>query len=614
MSMPIDGLVSGLDTTSIVKQLMDLERRPRNQIARLADTAKIALESLKSIQASAAKIKDAAAPLQRATGWNARVATSSDSTVASVSVTPLASVGALSFAVDALARGHGLVTANNVPGTTTVVAGPSITITQGSTVTSLAVGSGSLADVAATINSARLGLRAATVNTGTGYRLQIDSSATGDSSAFSVAGLDPLTGGLVVTNQGADAQLTFGTGPGAYSVSSASNTFSGIIPGVSVVARAVSASPVVIEVSADAAGLADKVSALVDAVNATLSEIAARTAYDPATKTAASLTGNSAVRRLGQSLNQAVIEAVSQSALKAPGLAGVSTDRTGKITFDRAKFLDAYQADPTAVSRLFVQGASSTGSAVFAGATDDTRAGTAVVSVTSLATAGSALGAPPSFGPGSTPLVVRRGTTSIPVDLTTATTIADVRLAIQTAVDGAGLGIAATVDTGQIRLTATSVGSGPSFEVAWDGTGFTAAAGSDVVGTINGVLAPGSGNNLMATVANPGLVGLAIQTDGLNVGPAGTIDYQPGLAQRLTQVLAEATAPVGGYLVSAGTNRQTRIDSLNLTITAYDRRLEQREKLLKAQYSALEVALGRLRSQSSWLSAQLGGANANSNS
>jgi len=292
----------------------------------------------------------------------------------------------------------------------------------------------------------------------------------------------------------------------------------------------------------------------------------------------------------------------------------VSTDRNGKITFDRAKFLDAYQADPTAVSRLFVQGASSTGSAVFAGATDDTRAGTAVVSVTSLATAGSALGAPPSFGPGSTPLVVRRGTTSIPVDLTTATTIADVRLAIQTAVDGAGLGIAATVDTGQIRLTATSVGSGPSFEVAWDGAGFNAAAGSDVVGTINGVLAPGSGNNLMATVANPGLVGLAIQTDGLNVGPAGTIDYQPGLAQRLTQVLADATAPVSGYLVSAGTNRQTRIDALNLTITAYDRRLEQREKLLKAQYSALEVALGRLRSQSSWLSAQLGGANANSNS
>ncbi len=612
--MPIDGLVSGLDTTSIVKQLMDLERQPRNQMARLADTAKTALESLKSIEASAAKIKDVAAPLQRAAGWNARVATSSDPTVASVTATPIASVGALSFTVDALARGHGLATATNVLGTDTVVAGPSITITQGSTVTNLSVGGGTLAEVAAAINSSRLGLRAATVNTGSGYRLQVDSASTGVNSAFSLDGLAPATGGTAITSQGADARLTFGSGPGAYSVSSASNTFSSIIPGVTAVARALSTSPVVIEVSPDAAGLADKVSALVDAVNATLTEIAARTAYDPATKTAASLTGNSAVRRLGQSLNLAVVEAVSQSALRAPGLAGVSTDRNGKITFDRAKFLNAYQADPTAVSRLFVQGANSTGSAVFAGATDETRAGTAVVSVASLATAGSALGAPPSFGPGSTPLVVRRGTISLPVDLAGATTTEGVRLAIQTAVDGAGLGISATIESGQIRMTAASVGSAPSFEVAWNGTSFNAAAGTDVVGTINGVLATGAGNNLMATSANPGLVGLAIQTDGTTVGPAGTIDYQPGLAQRLTQVLADATAPVSGYLVSAGTNRQARIDSLNTTIAAYDRRLAQREKVLKAQYSALEVTLGRLRSQSNWLSAQLAGANANSSS
>ena len=610
--MPIDGLVSGLDTTTIVKQLMDLERVPRNQMAKQADTAKTALESLKSIEAKAARIKDAAAPLQRVTGWDARVATTSDPTIATVTTTSLATVTAFSFTVDALAHGHGVATVNNVATPATIAAGSSVTITQGSKITTVAVGGGTLAEVASAISSAGLGLRAATVNTGTGYRLQIDSTATGVGSEFTVDGLDVSTGGVAVTSQGADARLTFGSGPGAYSVASSSNTFASIVPGVTIVARAVSSTPVLIDVSADSAGIADKVSALVDAVNATLTEIAARTAYDPATKKSASLTGNSAVRRLAQSLNQAVVSTVSQSALSAPGLAGVSTDRNGKITFDRARFLDAYQKDPAAVRRLFVQGATSTGSVSFVGATDDTRAGSASVSVTSVATAGTIDGAPAAWGAGATtPIVVRRGLSSVSVDLSPTSTVDDARTALAAAIDGAGLGIDVTVVSGQLRLTATSAGSATSFEVAWDGTSFNAAPGADVVGTINGVLAAGAGHNLLAAGTTPGVPGLTIQTDGVTVGPAGTLDYQPGLAQRLTQVLADATASSTGYLSSSEKSRQTRIDSLNTTIEAYDRRLIQREAALKKQYAALEVALGKLRNQSNFLASQITSTTAN---
>ena len=603
--MPIDGLVSGLDTTTIIKQLMDLERVPRDQMDARRTSAATALSSLKSIESSLAKITDAATPLQRVAGWDARVATTSDPAIATVTATSVAAVGALSFTVDHLARGHGLTTLTNVLTTDTVVAGPSVTVTRGSTTTSVAVGGGTLAEVATAINAAGLGLRAATVNTGSGYRLQIDSTTTGASSQFTVDGLAPATGGLAVTNQGADAQLTFGTGPGAYSITSSSNTFSSIIPGVTVVARALSSTPVLIDVSPDAGGLADKVSALADAVNATLSEIAARTAYDPTSKQAASLTGDSAVRRLAQALNRAVVSTVSQSALSAPGLAGVSTDRYGKITFDRTKFLDAYQKDPAAVRRLFVQGATATGGVSFVGATNDTQAGTATVSVISLATSGSIDGTPAAWSAGvTTPIVVRRGGNSVSVDISAATTVEDARTALASALDGAAFGVDVTVVGGQLRLTSASPGSASSFEVAWDGTSFNAAPGTDVVGEINGVLAAGAGRNLLAASTTPGVPGLTIQTDGVTTGPAGTIEYQPGLAQRLGQVLADATASSNGYLSAAEANRQKRIDDLGSSIDAFDRRLTQHEASLKKQYAALEVALSKFKNQGNWLAAQ----------
>ena len=77
------------------------------------------------------------------------------------------------------------------------------------------VGTGTLAEVVDAVNNARLGVRAAAVNTGTGYRLQFSSSATGAASVFSVDGLDGGLGGTVVTAAGVDAQITIGEGAGA---------------------------------------------------------------------------------------------------------------------------------------------------------------------------------------------------------------------------------------------------------------------------------------------------------------------------------------------------------------------------------------------------------------
>ena len=48
----------------------------------------------------------------------------------------------------------------------------------------------------------------------------------------------------------------------------------------------------------------------------------------------------------------------------APGLAGVSIDKTGKYTFDAAKFTAAFNTDPDGFVRAFTQGGTATDSGV----------------------------------------------------------------------------------------------------------------------------------------------------------------------------------------------------------------------------------------------------------
>lgn len=91
--MPIDGLVSGLDTNSIITQLMDIERKPRDLMATRRDNAQAAIDAFKTIETKLAAVTSAAADLQRASGWNLRTATTSATDVVTASVTAGASQG-----------------------------------------------------------------------------------------------------------------------------------------------------------------------------------------------------------------------------------------------------------------------------------------------------------------------------------------------------------------------------------------------------------------------------------------------------------------------------------------------------------------------------------------
>jgi flagellar hook-associated protein 2 len=255
-----------------------------------------------------------------------------------------------------------------------------------------------------------------------------------------------------------------------------------------------------------------------------------------------------------------------------------------------------------------VQGASASADDLsFAGASNTTGAGTAAVEITALPTAATLIGEAMVWpAPGGVTLSVRRGGTSVSYELQAGDTVADAVAGLQASIDSAGLEIVVSDDGSALTLTAAEVGSARSFDAAWDGVTWYAALGTDIAGTIDGKAATGQGRTLTASATDSPYEGLAITYGGAALGPVGTVTYEPGLAQRLVSSVATARKPQGGALTSSTNLRESRMELLTRSIEAYDRRLVTREAQIRAQYAALEVALGKLQSTGTWLSGQLG--------
>ena len=131
------------------------------------------------------------------------------------------------------------------------------------------------------------------------------------------------------------------------------------------------------------------------------------------------------------------------------------------------------------------------------------------------------------------------------------------------------------------------------------------AVGVTTIGTIGGATATGSSSSLAVVPTDPKLGGLTISFIGSATGTIGTISYEPGLAQRLVDALKTATDTQNGYVKADVDSRNSQVTRLQKTIDDYGVRLAQHEAALKAQYAALETALGTLKSQGDSLTSAL---------
>ncbi len=371
VAISLDGLASKLDTTAIINALMDVEKIPRTLLSAKSDDRKVVISHLQSLNTS---LQDLFTRAKAAAGATALAQVSATSSDTSVTVTPSAGVASLStqLVVDRVATAHSVVSAavTGIPGSP-----PVLTIeTSDGELVEVHPTSGSPTDVARALTAAGAGVTASAVAAGTDgdgnplFRLQLTATTTGAEGAFrvhlgdaaAVAGgtavdLAAQPGAAVVT-AGADAQVRLWAGTAAeQTVTSASNTFTDLFPGIDVSVSTVTASPVTITVSADPEARTKAASAFVTQIAAVLATIAKGSSATPATTagentTLGVFTGDSTVRALRQALANAVQYPVDG---QSPSTIGISIDRTGTLTFDADAFADALAKDPAAVEAVF---------------------------------------------------------------------------------------------------------------------------------------------------------------------------------------------------------------------------------------------------------------------
>jgi flagellar hook-associated protein 2 len=354
MSASIGGLASGLDTASIISQLMQLEAVQQNQLKSRVTQKQTAVSAMQSLNTKLAALAKSSTDLSAATGWSPVTASSSYDKV-NVTTSTGALPTQLSLTVGSLAASHRLTFFSTAALGATVVSGGttlSLDLLDGNGPISIETGDGSLASVVAAINTAAKGVRASTIKLDDGtYRLVVDSVTTGASGDFTLTNGDgtDLLGGATV-RAGQDASITIGTD----TIHSATNTFTNLLPGISVTlgTGAVAGTAVDIATTTDAKAMTDKVKSFVDSLNSILSDI------DSATK--GSVNGSKAGPLAGDSNLRTVRNALVSTLYSAGGgtLAdyGVQLDRSGKFTFNAETFSTAYAADPQAVSQKFIDG------------------------------------------------------------------------------------------------------------------------------------------------------------------------------------------------------------------------------------------------------------------
>lgn len=346
MAMAIDGLVSGLDTTSLINSLMQIEAVPQTLLKNKVTATQSMVTALQGLNSKVADLATLADKTGKAGSLDLYKATSSSTNV-TAAVTPPSTVGQIDMVVDQLAQARVLVS-----GAVSAWPDTDLTITRADgTAVPITAASTSLDDVVSAINSSEAGVKAVKVAAGGGlYRLQLTGASTGLAGNFTI----PVTGVAFTQIQAAqDAQVTLWKGtPVAQAITSSTNTFSDLLPGVAVTVSKVSPDPVTVSVARDDVAISSTAKALVDSVNGVLAYISTKTAVTNSTDANGAakvsggiFTGESSVRDIEQRILTAASAPVNG---KSPSEFGISITRTGTMEFDADRFAAALKANPAA--------------------------------------------------------------------------------------------------------------------------------------------------------------------------------------------------------------------------------------------------------------------------
>ncbi|KQS68384.1 flagellar filament capping protein FliD [Modestobacter sp. Leaf380] len=370
VTLGVDGLVSGLETSSIITNIMKVEAQPQALLKTQLSATQAKAAAYRAVNTRFDAIRTAAEALTSTSLAAARTATSSSSSV-TASATPAAVPGSsVSFRVEQLATSKQVTSDVKWTSATAPVREQSkpawpITVldSAGLTVGTIDLPAGAtLADAVSAINASGYGVHAAILQLGPDeFRLQLTSDATGQSGARRLQSSDETADtaetGFLLSRAGQDAKLSL-EGAGGLVVTSSSNTFSDVLTGLSITVSKAdpTADATTVRIGADTSAITTKVKALVDAANGALGVIKGFTVSTAGAATA-TLQGDRALVQLSDSLLSAVSTAIGG---KSAASIGLQLNRDGTIAFDSAVLTAKLASDPAGVAKLLSGSAEST--------------------------------------------------------------------------------------------------------------------------------------------------------------------------------------------------------------------------------------------------------------
>ncbi len=249
-------------------------------------------------------------------------------------------LGILGTATDLTVNGS---TVKGIDGTRTV----KIATTTASTVTTLAE---SINDKAKNINATILSLG------NTGVRLVVNSSTTGRTGRLSIE--SNLNLGFSETVKAEDALLAYGaTGrSGGALVTSSTNQFKDVVPGVSLELLNDSEDPITVTVRENSDSLAKQLKTVVDQYNKIRDKLKTDASYDEATKSVGVLFGSSSVIRVDLAFGKLFTGQINGAgSIKSITQLGVRINEQGKLEFDESKLNAALEKDAESVKEFFTK-------------------------------------------------------------------------------------------------------------------------------------------------------------------------------------------------------------------------------------------------------------------
>jgi flagellar hook-associated protein 2 len=328
----------GIDVTGAVNAAISAAEAPEKQWEAQQTALQNQATALTAIQTDITNLDNDMQSLNSLTGPLAGVSvTSSNSSVVTASAAPGTSVGDSTVTVNNLAT-TAAWTSGTVASSTTALPAESFTITNGSgtSKTITTDGTQTLSDLASEISSAGLGVTASVVTDTTGSRLSIVANASGSASNFTVSSTDSADFGFTQTVNAVNASLQVN----GVDISSASNTVTGALPGVTL--NLLSASPgnppaaVTLNVSANTSAVSTAINQFVSDYNTAINAVNAQ--FTDTGSGEGPLAGDSTITDLQNDLMQAVdyTNKPTTGTTTIPNLSslGISVNKDGTLSVD----------------------------------------------------------------------------------------------------------------------------------------------------------------------------------------------------------------------------------------------------------------------------------------